>query len=118
MGGRGGISGVSTGGGGGSFRKAEKKFAKWELPAAVEPAKLDTARFDEVASSLGLSSEQLAKIEAAKKEIRGNIDQLAKAQNEARSAYAGRTNAGHPRGRTRLRSPGCARRNAVVRENP
>ena len=90
MGGRGmgGISSVSHGGGGG-IRKAEKKFQKWELPAAVEPAKLDTARFDEVASSLGLSSEQLAKVEAAKKDIRSNIEQLAKAQNEARSAYAG-----------------------------
>ena len=87
--GAGGVIGASGGGGGGGgVRKPEKKFVKWELPGAVEPAKLDTTRFDEAMSALSLTDEQRAKIEAAKKDIRDNSEQLAKTQNEARSAYS------------------------------
>lgn len=86
--GGGGVIGASRGGGGGGAHKPDKKFNKWELPAAVEPAKLDTTRFDEATTALSLTDEQRTKIEAAKKEIRDASEQLAKAQNEARSAYS------------------------------
>jgi hypothetical protein len=63
------------------------QITKAALPEAVELKALDTSKFDRVADSLKLTSEQFAGVEKAKAQIRTESEKLSTAQIQARDEY-------------------------------
>lgn len=61
--------------------------AKASLPAPEHIVVLSTYVFDAASGDLGLSEEQMTKIESAKQDIRAKGEALAKEQADARTAY-------------------------------